>query len=359
MDYKDYYQMLGVPKNASDEAIKKAYRKLAMKYHPDRNPGDRRAEERFKEINEANAVLGDSEKRRKYDQLGANWEEILRNQDFARQQAGARRTRAAAEGFGDFSDFFETFFGGRGGGTGINLEDILRGGRFGTMETESPVEVAEQEVTITLEEAAQGGRRTFDLSMAVPCPTCGGSGMVTSSRGQAGRRILTQTTCPTCHGSGRIATSKRLEVRIPPGVTEGSRIRMSGAGPGGADIYLRVRLAPHRVFRAQDHDLTADLPLWDFEAALGGQVTAPTLNGQVMLRVPPGTQAGTVLRLSGKGLPDASGGRGDLLLRVKILIPNRMTDRERKLMEELRSSAMGRNLEDPRREMLGRAEGEQ
>ena len=345
MEYKDYYKILGVSKGAVTDEIKAAYRKLARKYHPDVNPGDKEAERKFKEINEAQAVLTDPEKRRKYDQLGSDWEHIARDQEYARQYYGQARTSPGWEeirfGGGDFSDFFTTFFGG---------EDILSalgglgGGRFRTHTTAQAGANIEQNMEITLEEAFRGTNRLLQLQVNEPCPTCRGSGMINRTSGGGRQRIITSAEpCPTCSGNGVVSRIKRIEVKIPKGVTEGSRIRLAsqgGAGVGGGasgDLYLVIKLLPHQRFEVSDYDLKCELPVLDYEAVLGTSVDLTTLEGSVSLKIPAGTQSGAVLRLRGQGLPRTNNqSRGDLLVKVKVVIPENLSAREKQLYEELK-----------------------
>lgn len=325
--FQDYYQTLGVSRDASQDDIQRAYRKLARQYHPDVNkePG---AEERFKQIGEAYAVLRDPETRRKYDQLGANWKagDEFRPppgwQPGGRPRAG-RTGGARVEGFdfgdiGGFSDFFETLFGsgspfGRAGGMGGMGgfgERRPGGARPGPRQGESH----EAEITISLEDAYRGGTR----------------------------RISLQSTDET----GQTAT-RTYDVRIPPGVTEGSVIRLAGqggAGTGGAgagDLLLRVRLASHPRFRVSEHDLLTTLPVSPSEAALGAKVPVTTLDGEVLVTVPAGSQSGQKLRLRGKGLPKRAGGdaRGDLIAELRIVVPKELTPEERALYERLRDES--------------------
>jgi molecular chaperone DnaJ len=344
--YKDYYKTLGVDRQADAKAIKQAYRRLARKHHPDLNPGKKGAGERFKEINEAYEVLSDPEKRRRYDTLGADWQRYAEGapgggpgfQDF-----GGYRVHVDPGGdAGDFSEFFRTFFGDLGG--------RARGGRTGRAEDGRPFEEAfggrgpfgrargprrgddvQAPVEITLEEAAQGTRRTLDLPLPEPCSTCGGTGR----QGQA--------VCPTCHGTGETTRVSRVEVKIPAGVRDGSRVRVAGEGTAGAgggergDLYLQVRVAPHPVFERREDDVYVDLPLAVWEAALGGEVEVPTLRGKVTMKVPPETSSGKTFRLPGYGFPRLrGGGQGDQLVRVKVVLPSDLAPRERELFEELR-----------------------
>ncbi len=337
--YKDYYRILGVDRNADAKAVKQAYRRLARKHHPDMNPGNRAAAERFKEINEAYEVLSDPEKRRRYDTLGPDWQRYAQGpapggaEDF-----GNFRVHVEPGGdLGDFSEFFRTVFGDlgarRGGRAdhGVFEEAFGRGpfGRAGRgprrgQDVETPVE-------ITLEEAAQGTRRTVELELPQPCATCGGTGR----QGQAA--------CPTCGGAGEVLRARRVEVKIPAGVRDGSRVRAAGEGTAGVagappgDLYLRVRVSPHPLFERREDDVYLDLPLAVWEAALGTEVEVPTLRGRVTMKIPPETSSGKTFRLPGYGLPRLrGGGQGDQLVRVRIVVPTDLTARERELFEELR-----------------------
>jgi curved DNA-binding protein len=321
MDFTDYYAVLGVPRDASPEAVKKAYRALARKHHPDINK-DPKAEERFKRINEAYEVLKDSKKRAKYDRLGANWEELERQEEFARQYsqrstagagAGARGrrgsgARAGAGGAGGatgFSDFFETFFGSGG----LDLDELLRqsardGG--GTRTSQLPGRDLEHDAEIDLEEAARGAVRLLSIG------------------------------------------SRQVEVRIPAGVAEGSRVRVAGEGlasPGGSrkgDLYFTVRLRPHPRFTVRGRDLLADLPVRDDQAVLGATVTVGGLTGAFTVTVPPRSQSGRVLRLRGKGLPGLRGAAGgDLLLTVRVTVPAAPSEEEQGLYQRLRNLREG------------------
>jgi DnaJ-class molecular chaperone len=333
-EYKDYYQTLGVSRTASEKEIKSAYRRLARQYHPDVNK-DPKATDRFKLINEAYEVLSDSKKRAKYDQLGSDWERIEREQDFARQYQTQGGGQAA--GFGDFSDFFNTFFGGEGGGfSGFNFE----AGR-GRAATRQRGEDIEHPIEITLEEAARGGERTIQTEVPETCPTCAGSGFVGERRKVGNRTVMESVTCPTCAGSGVLATRRQIQVKIPAGVTEGSRIRVKGEGQRGSehgDLYLRVHLQPHPRFAAKGRDLYTPLPLLDDQAALGDEVTLQSLTGaQLQLKVPAGSQAGKVFRLKGKGLPALKDGvPGDLYATLEIRLPEPITPELRELYEGIR-----------------------
>jgi len=297
MEYKDYYKILGVAKGASEKEIKAAYRKLARKHHPDVNPGNKEAEARFKEINEANEVLGDKEKRKRYDELGANWDAFGRGAGPGRGWPGGVRVEYEdLGGAGGFSDFFRTFFGGGLGGFG---------GFGGGGEEFAPATDAEGEVELTLAEVFRGTTREVAV---------GGS-------------------------------KRRVEVKIPAGVREGSRVRVAGEGGKGAggrrgDLYLRVRIAPDPTFERKGDDLqtTVHVPLTS--AVLGGEAQVRTLEGPVGIRIPAGTPVGQVFRLRGHGLPKlgARGERGDMLATLAVDLPRRLTDRQKELFEELRRS---------------------
>jgi DnaJ-class molecular chaperone len=348
MDFKDYYKVLGIDREASADTIKSAYRKLARKYHPDMNPGDKKAEERFKEINEANEVLGDPEKRKKYDELGSNWEQILREQEFARKQ-GASRSRGF-EGFGeaaggeDFSDFFRAYFGGH------PFERAGFGREGGAAQ---PGEDTQTDFPLTLEELVAGGKRNVRLSVGELCTTCGGTGHVSSVASGTGRRRTIATVCPTCRGEGQVTRSQTIEVTIPKGLKDGSQIRLAGLGGRGVqggrpgDLYLRARLQPHRIFRAEGYDLSGQLPVWDDEAVLGAEIAVPTPTGSVVLRVPANSQSGRKLRLKGKGLPKPSGeAAGDLYWEIQVVTPDDAAPKERDLYDALRRLRVERGERD-------------
>lgn len=335
--YKDYYKTLGVQKTADAKAIKQAYRKLARKYHPDQNPGNAAAAERFKEINEANEVLSDPEKRRRYDELGADW---ARYAEAGAGGFGARPGGAGPGGYrvhvdqsgdlGDFSEFFRTFFGDHGAREspfqGVEFEDR---GPFGGRGRARRGQDLQTEVEITLEEAHAGTRRTVEFQQLEPCGTCRGSGR--QGKGP----------CGTCGGTGQVPRSYRVEVKIPAGVRDGSRVRAAGEGGAGAgggtrgDLYLRVRVQPHPLFERREDDLHVELPIAVWEAALGAEVEVPTLRGKVAMKIPPETSSGRTFRLPGYGLPHVKGGRGDQYVRVRIVLPRELSAREQALFEEL------------------------
>ena len=301
MDYKDYYKILGVSRDASEDELKRAYRSLARKYHPDVNPGDSSAEARFKDINEAYQVLNDRENRQKYDRFGSNWRRTG-SFDEAFRGAGVR-ANASSGGFADlfggqrdFSDFFEALFGGRQAGRSARPRP--------------PVQADfEDSLDVSLQEIASGGTRVLSLRV------------------------------PDADGGVR---NRRIEVTIPKGVRDGQRLRIAGEGnlrPDGTrgDVYLRVRTRPDPRFERRSDDLYADVEIGLAEAMLGAEVPVPTLNGTALsMRVPPETADGTLLRLRGQGLAKyRSDERGDLLVRVKVRMPNNLSERERELFREL------------------------
>lgn len=321
---KDYYQVLGVDRNASEKDIKQAYRRLARKYHPDINPGDKSAEAKFKQINAAHEVLSNPEKRKKYDQFGEQWEYA----DQFAKSGGQERVRwdfgrgGTSFEYGDlsgFGDIFSSLFGDSGIGSRTK-----RGPRRG-QDVESPIEV-------TLEEAYHGSTRLMQLQTQESCTACGGTGAV-------GNRV-----CTMCNGTGGKITPKRLEVKIPAGVKDGSRIRITGeGGPGLAggkkgDLYLVVKVLPHTLFERKGDDLYTEVSVPLATAILGGEVKLPTLNGSISLKIPPETQNGKVFRLAGKGMPQLSNNKhGNMLAKVKVILPTKLTEEEKKLFEKLRS----------------------
>jgi molecular chaperone DnaJ len=327
MPGKDFYAILGVGRSASEKEIKQAYRRLARKYHPDVNPGDKTAEAKFKEINEAYEVLSDTEKRKKYDRYGDQWQYA---EQFAKAGQGAQwdfgkggtYTTYDFGDLGDLGDIFGGIFQGFGGGAGT----ARRSARPRSMEY--PVEV-------TLEEAYHGTKRVLQLQAEEPCSVCGGIGRVGRAR------------CSNCGGSGRLLRPKRLEVKIPPGVRDGSKVRIAGQGSqgyGGAkgDLLLVVKVLPHQIFERKGDDLHVEVPVPLTTAMLGGEVGVPTLKGNVALKVPPETQNGKVFRLSGQGMPHLNdSSRGDIFAKVKVMLPTKLTQQERQLFEQLRTYRHG------------------
>jgi DnaJ-class molecular chaperone len=336
---RDYYHILGVPRTASSDDIKKAFRRLARQYHPDLHAGAKKAEmeKKFKELNEAQEVLTDPDKRKKYDQYGADWEQAQAFEK-ARQQAGTQGfggpwgyegnyTGQGGGGSGgeQFSDFFENLFGNRGrSSAGMPGEDI------------------ETEVQLGLREVLTGVTKRVNLREPRTCSTCQGS------------RTVRGRSCATCQGTGVMTEYKTIEVRIPAGVQDGTRVRVAGKGQPGinggkrGDLYLHVIILSDPIFRRQGSDLHVTLPVYPWEAMLGADVTAPTLAEPVKVKVPPGSKADGKLRLKGKGLPSATGGHGDLFLTLQIVLPIGISEDERILYERLSKQ----RHPDPRTELL-------
>ncbi|MFO7718508.1 MAG: J domain-containing protein, partial [Desulfohalobium sp.] len=313
MEYKDYYEVLGVDRNASQEDIHKAFKKLARKYHPDLNPDDQEAERKFKEANEAYEVLKDPEKRKRYDHLGADWEH---GQDFDPPPGyeNMHFTFGGGQGgAGGFSDFFETIFGDMFGGR-ANFQGGqggFGGGQFGGRGFQQKGQDAEASLELSLEDAYSGGQKTVTLQERVPGP------------------------------DGRVRVQpKTLQVNIPAGVKDGARIRLSGQGNPGmgggphGDLFLKVHLRPHQLFKVEGSNIVYDLPLAPWEAALGAQVRVPTLEGQVEMNIPAGVGSGQKLRLRGRGLGKGQK-KGDQLVRVMIKTPKHLSEEEKALWEQL------------------------
>jgi molecular chaperone DnaJ len=377
---KDYYKVLGVPKDATEAEIKKAYRKLAREYHPDANKGNVKAEERFKEISEANDILGDPKKRKEYDEARA----LFGNGGF-RPGPGA--------GGGSFNfDLGDLFGGAPGGGQGAGgfgggLGDVFgglfnRGGAGGPGTRTHPRrgQDIESEVTLSFTEAIEGATVPLRMSSQSPCkacsgtgdkngtprvcPTCVGTGQVARGSGGGfsltdpcpdckGRGLIAENACEVCKGSGRAKSSRTMQVRIPAGVSDGQRIRLRGSPAG--DLYVVVHVDSHPVFGRKDDNLTVTVPVTFAEAALGGEVRVPTLGGPpVTLKLPPGTPNGRTMRARGKGAVRKDGTRGDLLVTVEVSVPKDLTGKARDALEAYREATAG---EDPRAELFQAAKG--
>ena len=340
VEFKDYYQILGVDRSADDKAIKSAYRKLARKHHPDVAKGAGAAD-KFKEINEAYEVLSDPEKRRRYDSLGPDWQRYAQGpggQPGGGFPGGFHVEYGNAEDVGGFSDFFRTIFGDlgartRGGRDGRQtvdfegLEDLLGRGAGRGRRRGDDVQAG---IDISLDEAFNGARKSLSLESEEPCPACHGSGNVDGKP------------CSTCHGRGWQRAQRQLEVKIPAGVRTGQRVRVQGEGGGGAsargDLYLIVNVAPHPLFERKGDDLHLELPITAPEAALGASIEVPTLRGRVSMKIPAGTGSGRTFRLPGYGMPRVKGtGAGDQLVRTTIVVPASLTDEERELYTKLKS----------------------
>lgn len=331
---KDYYEVLGVKRGASDDEIKKAYRNLARKFHPDLNPGDKAAEDQFKQLQEAYEVLSDQENRKLYDQYGENWRAVKSGAgapppdwEQAQRPVGGGRPR----GFG-FNDFDFGSFRSSGGG-GFDIFEEMFGGAGSRGRRGGRGRDVEAELELSLEEAHRGGRRTLQMQTAEVCPTCDGTGV---NEGK---------TCETCGGAGEVLRPKTIEVNIPAGVRDGSTIRLAGQGGTGSngsepgDLYLHIRLRPHPIFMVNGDDLEVELPIAPWEAVLGAKVEAPTIDGRVEMTIPRGANTGQRLRLRGQGLNKRKGGRGDEYVRLKIVVPKEMSAEERRLYEELQRTS--------------------
>jgi molecular chaperone DnaJ len=351
---RDYYEILGVPKNASDEEIKKAYRKLAMKYHPDRNEGDKNAEAKFKEAKEAYEMLSDAQKRAAYDQFGHAGVDPNMRGGFG---------GPGAEGFGGFAEAFGDIFG-----------DIFGGGRAGAGGRRQVYRGADLSyaMEVTLEEAAAGKEAQIRIpswescetchgsgakpgTQAKTCTTCNGAGVVQMRQGFfsvqqtcphcRGTGKIIPEPCPTCHGQGRLKKQKTLEVKIPAGIDDGMRIRSAGNGEPGTnggppgDLYIEIRIRKHDVFTRDGDDLHCVVPITVTRAALGGEIEVPTLQGKAVIEIPEGTQAGKQFRLRGKGIKGVrSSYPGDLYCHIAVETPVRLTEHQRKLLKELDES---------------------
>jgi molecular chaperone DnaJ len=340
---RDYYEVLGVPKNASDQEIKSAYRRLALKYHPDRNEGSKDAEERFKEAAEAYGVLGDADKRRRYDAYG---------------HAGVSGPGVGFDPtiFADFSDILGDFFGfgnvfgrrrgpRRGADLRYNLEISFEEAAFGT---ETQIRIPRTETCSTC-----GGSGASPGTRPTTCPSCRGSGQVSFQQGffsvartcshcRGSGRIVSEP-CRTCAGEGHVQAERTLQLKIPAGVDNGSQLRVGGEGEAGAlggppgDLYVVVRVHEHAFFRRDGTQVFCEVPVSVPLAALGGSIEVPTLDGgKHKLSIPEGTQSGTVLRVRGQGVPPLGGrGRGDLQVLIRVVVPRHLTSEQRKLLEQL------------------------
>lgn len=349
MAKRDYYEVLGVSRNASQDDIKKAYRRLAMKNHPDRNPGDEEAEARFKEASEAYEVLSDDQKKAAYDQFGHA------GLDGA---AGGGGGFGGAGGFGDiFGDIFSDIFGG---GMGGGRQRAARGAdlRYDLdLDLETAIDGDTVEVRIpTLEQCeACGGDGAEPGSPVDTCDTCKGNGQVRIQQGflsiqqtcpdcqGLGRKV--RNPCGKCHGDGRVQSSKSLSVKVPPGVDNGDRIRLSGEGEAGemggpaGDLYVQINVKPHELFVRDGNNLRANVPVDMITAALGGEIDVPTLKSKVSLRVPAETQSGKTFRLRGKGVQSVrTSSPGDLLVKVSVETPVNLNNKQKKLLDEFRES---------------------
>jgi molecular chaperone DnaJ len=360
MSKRDYYEVLAVSRTASDQEIKSAYRRLAVKYHPDKNPNDATAEEKFKEAAEAYSVLQDAEQRRRYDRFG-----------HAGVASGGGAGAWGAPGFGGIEDILGDLFG---------FGDVFGGARTGSRRSAAQRGAdLRYDLEISLEEASSGmtaqlriprlescdtckGSGAAEGTQAETCTTCSGSGQVRYQQGffsvartcsacrGAGRVI--KTPCKDCNGAGRVEREKQMEVKIPAGVETGSRLRVQGEGEAGTqggpsgDLYVVIHVAEHEQFERQGNNLYEAVPITFTQAALGAELKVKTLDGEEKLKVPMGTQTGTVFRLKGKGMPQLGGrGKGDLFVSVSVITPTSLTREQRRLLEQL-AEVESKDLED-------------
>ncbi len=354
---KDYYEVLGVPKNADEAAIKKAYRKLAMKYHPDRNPDNKEAEAKFKEIGEAYEVLSDADKRAAYDRLG--------HEAFKHGGMGGGGANGGFGGFTDPMDIFAQMFGGMGGFGGAS--------RRRKTDPRRPGSDLRYDLDITLDEAARGCDKSLEIERLVPCDTCKATGSKDGASGYKtcsdchGTGVVThqsgffvqQTTCPTCRGlgqtisnpcskcrgEGRVHKDVKITLHIPPGVDNGTRLRSSGNGDAGlrggetGDLYVYIEVKPHELFTRDGKDLSYTMPVPFALAAQGGVLSVPTPDGAAKLKLPAGTSGGTIFRVRGKGMPVLKGGtRGDLMVEIQVETPTNLNPAQKKQLETFTSS---------------------
>jgi molecular chaperone DnaJ len=372
---KDYYKTLGVPKTATAAEIKKAYRELARKFHPDANKGDAKAEERFKEITEAYNVLSDAKQRKEYD-------------DARSMFGGGFRvpTGARGGGAGGTFDFGDLFGGGNDGGLGDVLGGIFRRGGAGTQSRARRGADVETETTLSFGDAIDGVTVSLRLTGEGPCPVChgtgakppsmpkvcpdchgtgqqsrnlGGFGLSEPCKTCKGRGMVVDDPCAECHGSGRAMSSRTVQARIPAGVADGQRIRIPGRGASGenggksGDLYVRVNVRPHPVFGRSVSELTVTVPVTITELALGADIKVPTHRGPaVTIHIPPGTPNGRVFRVPGRGVRRKDGQAGALLVTVEVAVPQELSNKARSALEDLRAATIG---EDPREELLRRA----
>jgi molecular chaperone DnaJ len=346
MSKRDYYEILGVDKNISEKDLKKAYRRVAMKFHPDRNPDDKGAEEKFKEASEAYEILSDAQKRNSYDQYG---------HDGVNPQMGGG---GGGAGFNNFSDIFGDIFGGAGGGRsrggaqrGSDLQYTLQ------VDLEQAVKGTTAKIRVPTLVGCKpcGGSGAKPGSKPVQCSTCGGVGQVRMQQGffsvqQAcptchGQGTIISDPCNSCHGQGRVEESKTLSVKVPEGVDTGDRIRLSGegeAGPAGGqsgDLYVQISVKPHDIFERDGANLYCEVPVNFVDAVLGGELEVPTLDGRVKLKVPSETQTGKLFRLRGKGVTPVRGGsKGDLMCRVVIETPVNLSNKQKQLLKDFQDA---------------------
>ena len=389
---QDYYELLGVPRKATTKEIRASFRKLARKYHPDLNPGDKSSEEKFKQLQEAYDVLSDTKKRQMYDQVGFYSDNYQPggpppgqdsggapnvNFDFGGFDfGGGSGSPGAAGGAGgsggaSFRDLFSQFF--RGGGHGGDLEVEQEPG--GDLEYQIEIDFwdavrgAVKKLAITRMDTCETCHGTGAVGSPQTCPTCGGTGTIQQAAGKMRFKVpctrcggtgKLRTVCKTCGGEGRVRRTETIDVRIPAGVASGSRVRVPGKGNAGAmgapsgDLYLRVEVKPHPLFERRGDDVYVKVPVTVSEASLGAKIEVPTIDGKSLVRIPPGTNSGSTLRLKEKGVPSArNGSRGDQYVEIQVVVPKPTDERVRKLLKELENVEPG----DPRKDLFSKVGG--
>lgn len=377
----DYYELLGVPRKATAKDIRSAFRKLARKYHPDLNPGDKAAEEKFKQLQEAYDVLSDSKKRQMYDQYGFYSENVPTgdygpgagggegnvNFDFGGFDFGGGAPGSA--GGSSFRDLFSQFFGGRGGRGAVEEEAEEGGSLEYKLEIDfwDAVRGGVKKLQITRLDACETCHGTGAVGTPQVCPACNGTGTIQQNAGKmrfnvpctrCGGTGKLRTACKTCGGEGRVRRTETIDVRIPAGVASGGRVRVHGKGnagtmgaPGG-DLYLVIEVKPHPFFERRGNDIYTKVPVTVSEATLGAKVEVPTIDGRALVRIPPGTDSGRTLRLREKGVPSARNGtRGDQYVEIQVVVPQPTDERVRNIMKELETVAP----EDPRKDLFSKA----
>ncbi|KPU44124.1 chaperone protein DnaJ [Oxobacter pfennigii] len=360
---KDYYAVLGLDKNASEDDIKKAFRKLALQYHPDKNPGDKAAEEKFKEINEAYQVLSDADRKAQYDQFGTT--------DF-NGQGGFGGFDFGGGGFGGFEDIFETFFGGG----------------FSNGRPNGPQRGADLQYTLnlTFEEAAFGVTKDIEIVRNEECKKCSGSGAKPGTNPQkcdkcngtgqvkvqkrtafgsfvtvstcdkcGGKGTIIKEACPDCHGSGKVRRNRKITIKVPAGVDTGNTMPLRGEGEpgskggGNGDLYVNINILPHKIFRRDGYDVICEIPISFPQATLGAEIDVPTIDGLIKYTIPEGTQSGTIFRIKSKGIPKIRGyGRGDEIIKVIVEVPKKLNEKQKELLRQFAESC-GEDVNEQRK----------
>lgn len=375
---QDYYELLGVSKKATAKEIRTAFRKLARKYHPDLNPGDKASEEKFKQLQEAYDVLSDTKKRQMYDQYGFYSENVPTGDYGPRPESGGEGVNFDFGGFdfggqqtegSSFRDLFGQFFGGRRGGVAAEPEHEPGGDLEYQIEIGfwDAVRGSVKKLQITRMDTCETCHGTGAVGTPQTCPTCNGTGTIQQTAGKmrfnvpcnhCGGTGKLHTPCRVCGGEGRVRKTETIEVRIPPGVANGGRVRVPGKGNAGTmgapagDLYLRVVVHPHEFFERRGNDLYTKVPVTVPEASLGAKVEVPTIDGRSIVRIPPGTNSGRTLRLKEKGVPHGkNGARGDQYVEIQIVVPEPTDERVRTIMKELEEVAPA----DPRKDLSAKA----